>query len=449
MRDRTNTLLSRVRGIHVTRRTALFVAVPAPVIAWLPDPWAPLLAAAALIVLGVLVHRDIAAALGAARITVTRTLPVKLSIGVANPVTLTIRNSSAQPAYLTGRESPPVGFAGPRGIGPVVIAGHGEVDVSLAFTPPARGAYAFGDVGLRSIGPAGLAGRQFTVPLSEEIKVYPDISAVHGYALLARRGTLHEIGVKRARFAGAGSEFESLAEYADGDDYRDIDWKATARRGSPVVRHFEAERSQTIVLALDTGRLMTPRVADMTKLDRAVNATLLLAYLATQGGDNVGLLVFGRDVQRYLPPRKGHRQFLAVLEALYSVRGTVEEPDYAGALRYLAAKLGKRSLVVLMTDLAGTEPSRRLLGVLGSLTPRHLPLVITQRNREVEAKANRVPDTESQAFETSVAQALLHDKASALRLLRARGSLVLDVFPEELSVAAVNRYLEIKARGRL
>jgi uncharacterized protein (DUF58 family) len=194
---------------------------------------------------------------------------------------------------------------------------------------------------------------------------------------------------------------------------------------------------------------MTPRVEGMTKLDRAVNATLLLAYLATMSGDNVGLLVFGRDVQRYLPPRKGHRQFLAVLEALYSVEGTVEEPDYSGALRYLAARLGKRSLVVLMTDLAGTEPSRRLLAVLGSLTPRHLPLVITQRNRDVENKANRIPDSESDAFETSVASSLLHDKAAALRLLSARGSLVLDVFPEELSVSAVNRYLEIKARGRL
>jgi uncharacterized protein (DUF58 family) len=447
--SRDDTLFHRIRGLHVTRRTALLVAAPAPFVAWLPGLAGPALAILVLIVVTVLVRRDISAAPGAAQLNVVRTMPVKLSMGVPNPVTLTIDNSSAHTAHLTGRESPPVGFVGKRGIGPLDIVGYGTHDVRLLFTPPARGAYSFGDVGIRTVGPMGLAGRQFIVTLAEEAKVYPDISAVHRYSLLARRGSLHEIGIKRARFAGTGTEFESLAEYSDGDDYRDIDWKATARRGAPVVRRFEAERSQTIMLAVDTGRLMTPRVEGMTKLDRAVNATLLLAYLATMSGDNVGLLVFGRDVQRYLPPRKGHRQFLAVLEALYSVEGTVEEPDYSGALRYLAARLGKRSLVVLMTDLAGTEPSRRLLAVLGSLTPRHLPLVITQRNRDVENKANRIPDSESDAFETSVASSLLHDKAAALRLLSARGSLVLDVFPEELSVSAVNRYLEIKARGRL
>ncbi len=187
----------------------------------------------------------------------------------------------------------------------------------------------------------------------------------------------------------------------------------------------------------------------MAKLDRAINAALLLAFLATTAGDNVGLFVFGREIRTYLPPRKGHRQFLAILEALYAVEGRVEEPDYGGALRYLATRLSKRSLVVLFSELVGTEPSRRLLGVLGSLTPRHLPLVITQRNLEVEARARALPEDESGAFVSAVAQDLLQDKASALRVLEAKGSLVLDVVPEQLSVAAVNRYLEIKARGRL
>jgi uncharacterized protein (DUF58 family) len=187
----------------------------------------------------------------------------------------------------------------------------------------------------------------------------------------------------------------------------------------------------------------------MAKLDRAINAALLLAYLATRSGDNVGLLVFGRDIQRYLPPRKGHRQFLAILEALYPVEGRVEEPDYAGALRYLATRVSKRALVVVFTELVGTEPSRRLLGVLGSLAPRHLPLVVTQRNLETEALAASVPSDEADVYRSVVAQDVLHDKDAALRLLAARGSLVLDVVPERLSVAAVNRYLEIKARGRL
>ncbi len=147
--------------------------------------------------------------------------------------------------------------------------------------------------------------------------------------------------------------------------------------------------------------------------------------------------------------RKGHRQFLALLEALYSIQGRVEEPDYGRALRYAAGRLGKRSLIVLFTDLVGREPSRRLLDSLSGLMPRHLPLLITQRNRDVEARSRAEVGGESDAFAASVAETVMADKAAALRLLAARGTLVLDVYPEELSVAAVNRYLEVKARGRL
>jgi uncharacterized protein (DUF58 family) len=432
-----------------TRRAALLLAAPVPAVAFLPSPWAAVAAGAWFLGVAFLVRRDHLRALGPADIEVTRTVPVKLSIGVPNPVTLHVRSLVARRGRLLVRETPSANFDGPRLAGPLDLVPRGTAEVALRFTPAARGAYRFGDVGVRSFGPAGLATRTFDVPLRQEVRVYPDITAVHTYSLLARRGTLHEIGVRAARFAGAGTEFESLRDYESGDDYRDVDWKATARRGKPVVRHFQAERSQNIVLAVDAGRLMTAQVGELSKLDRAINAALLLAYLAVQAGDNVGLLVFGRDVHTYLPPRKGHRQFLAVLEALYAVEGRVEEPDYAGALRYLATRLSRRSLVVLFTELAGTEPSRRLLSVLNGLATRHLPLVVTQRNAEVEAIAAAEPDGALDAFSSAIAADLLHDKAAAVRLLRARGSLVLDVVPEELSVAAVNRFLEIKARGRL
>jgi uncharacterized protein (DUF58 family) len=302
---------------------------------------------------------------------------------------------------------------------------------------------------VRTVGPLGLAGRQGEIDSGQAVRVYPDITAVHKYALLARKGMLFELGIRQVRLAGRGTEFESLRDYLPGDTYRDVDWKATARRNRPVVRTYEVERSQTVVLAVDAGRLMTPVVEGMSKLDRAVNAALLLAYLGIEAEDQVGLLVFARDVQAYLPPRKGRRQFGAILEALYSVEGRVEEPDYARALRFLASKLGKRSLVVLWTDLAGTDPSRRLLGVLDTLTPRHLPLVVTQRNRFLEQLASGAPAGEEAVFESAVAEGVLRDKDAALRTLTSQGSLALDVFPEDLSVASVNRYLSIKARGQL
>lgn len=438
-----------LRTLRFTPRAAALLAAPALVVAWLPGPWAWVAAVAWAIVWAGLVRRDVRASAAPGGIEIARTLPVKLSIGVSNPVVLTIHNASPRPVSIAGRETPPVGFAGERAFGPLELGPRDSVDVALAFTPPSRGEFAFGDIGVVSLGPAGLAGRRFDVAAGETVRVYPDISAIHGYALLARKGSLHEIGVRAARFAGVGTEYESLRDYEPGDDYRDIDWKATARRGAPVVRRFEAERSQTVVLAVDAGRLMVARVGRLTKLDRAINAALLLAFLATRAGDNVGLLVFARDVERFLPPRKGHRQFLAILEALYSVEGRVEEPDYGGALSYLAARVTKRSLVVLFSELVGTEPSRRLLGVLGGLGARHLPLVVTQRNAEIERLAGSDPADEAEVYRASVAADILRDKAAAVRVLRSRGSLVLDVEPEALSVAAVNRYLEIKARGRL
>jgi uncharacterized protein (DUF58 family) len=427
--------IGRLLAFHVTPRAAVLLAGALPVAAVLRGPTAYVMGGAWAAACTVVLVYDAWRAARPTDLEWSRQLPVKLSIGVPNLVTVSVRNRSGRAARILARETPPPGFEGERVVGPLVVAPFGEADFPMRTTPPARGLFRYGALGVRDIG--------------EDAKVYPDIQAVRSYALLARKGALAEMGVKRMRYAGEGTEFESLREYSQGDDYRDIDWKATARRGRPIVRAFEAERSQTIVLAIDAGRLMTSRVTGLTKLDRAINAALLLAYLGTERDDLVGLLVFGRDVVRYLPPKKGHRQFLAILEALYSVEGRLEEPDYGRAMRYLAGRLSKRSLVVLFTDLVGREPSARLMGSLSGLLPRHLPLLITQRNRDVEARSRAEVSTETDAFAASVAETLLADKAGALRLLAARGALVLDVYPEELSVATVNRYLEVKARGRL
>jgi uncharacterized protein (DUF58 family) len=439
----------RAAGFYVTPRAALALALGAPVVALIRGPAATWTALAWSVLWVAAVTSDVLRATPPTRLKWVRTLPPKLSIGVANPVTLAVTNPTGNPVTLRGRETPPPSFEGIRAFGPVTVEPHEQADIALAFTPPERGLFSFGDVGARTPGPLGLAGRAVRVPLAQEAKVYPDIVAVRSYALLARKGALAEMGIKRMRLAGEGTEFESLREYLEGDSFRDIDWKATARRGRPIVRSFEIERSQTLVIAIDAGRLMTPRVGALAKLDRAINAALMLAYLGTERDDLVGLLVFGRDVERYLPPRKGHRQFLAILEALYAIEGKVEEPDYDHALRYLATKLPKRALVAVFTDLQGKEPSHRLLSTLSAMAPRHLPLVITQRNRDVERTSRRELKNEPEVFEAAVAESLLADKAAALRMLQARGVLVLDVLPEELTVASVNRYLEIKARGRL
>lgn len=447
MTDRTDK--PRRPRLFVTVRTAMALAAGGAVAFVLPGAFSVLIGGVWAGVIVTLVVMDARNAPRGGDVTCERTVPVRLSIGVPNPVNIRLTNTTPRPVRLSLRETPPVGFTGDRAMPDVRIDAHADTELTFHFTPPKRGAYRFGPVALRSVGRLGCAGWQWLAPLGREVRVYPDIVAVSRYALLARRGALRELGIRAMRRAGEGSEFESLREYIAGDDFGDIDWKATSRRGTPVTRLYEVERSQVMVLAIDTGRLMAAMAGPLSKLDRAVNAALLLGYLALEHGDLVGLLVFGRDVVSYVPPRKGRRQFQVILEALYSVEPHVEEPDYAGAMRYLANRLGRRALIVLMTDIMGRGPSERLLKVTSALVPRHLPLVICQRNRLIEAEASGSVVDEVSAFRVAVAQDLLRDRAEALSILAARGSLVIDVHPEELSVAAVNRYVEIKTRGRL
>jgi uncharacterized protein (DUF58 family) len=460
----------------VTWRLALAFAVLALVIAVLPGPVAwPVFIGGDLLLLA-LAAADASRAPGREGFAVERECPSKLSLGADNDVSVSVANLTGRRVRLVVRDIPPPEFQ-LSGVGAGAGAGataaqsapadatrprqqpsttaldlgpHVESVHSYHVRPVDRGVFLFSDIWLRSLGPLGLAGRQFAVDAAREVHVYPNIQAVGEYELLARKGALFEMGVRAAPLGGGRTEFESLREYQPGDGFRQIDWKATARRRRPITQVFETERSQTLMLAIDAGRLMAPRIDGVSKLDHSINAALMMAYVASQTDDLVGLVVFGREVQAYLPPRKGRAQFLAILDRLFRVQGELSaEPDYAKALRYAAMRTGKRSLFVVFSDLAGVEPSRRLLTVLFGLLPRHLPLLVTVRDEVIEASLARTPKRAEDAYEQAVAAQLLLDRADARRELVQRGALVLDALPRELSVSAVNTYLEVKARGRL
>jgi uncharacterized protein (DUF58 family) len=447
----------------ITRRLAIAFAIPAIALAALPSAsaWPIFIAADALLVL--LAAADVWLAPGRQAFSVERECASKLSMGAYNDVSVTVANRTRRPARVLVRDVPPPEFELAAAPGPapgpgrrppsvagLVVGPGAEAAYRYRVRPVDRGLFRFAEIWLRSFGPLGLAGKQFAAGAGHEVHVYPNIRAVHEYELLARKGSLYEMGVRAALLGGGRTEFESLREYQPGDDFRQIDWKATARRRRPITQVFETERSQTLVLAIDAGRMMAPRIDGVSKLDHAINAALMMAYVASETDDFVALVVFGREVQTYLPPRKGRAQFLAILDALFRVEGELSaEPDYGKALRYAATKTGKRSLFVVFSDLAGVEPSRRLLAVLSGLLPRHLPLLVTMRDEVIEAALDRMPSRPEQAYEQAVAAQLLLDRADAKRALIERGALVLDSLPGELSVSAVNAYLGVKARGRL
>ncbi len=369
-----------------------------------------------------------------------------LSLGAPARLTLLVRNDSDRrlvvrlrddlPAELGAREDPP----------PVTVEPQQTATVGYRITPPVRGRFRLGGVTARWRSRLGLFERQAHWPLAQEVRVYPNLRALQRYQMLQRAGRLLEAGIRAARLRGAGTEFESLREYQPDDEYRRIHWGATARKGKLVSRQYEVERSQTVIFCLDTGRLMTTRLDDHTRLDHAINAILLLAGIATQLQDRVGLLVFAEEPLLYLPPRQGRSQVARVLEAVHDLQGRLIEPDYGAALRLLGLRQRKRSLVVLLTDLIDAQASEALLGYVQALRPAHLPIFVSFTDPQVQALAVKPPETVADVYQRALASKLLHDREQALRRLRAHGLAVVDALPDRAHVELVNRYLEAKVK---
>jgi uncharacterized protein (DUF58 family) len=375
----------------------------------------------------------------------------KLSLGVANPVEVRIRNGSGVSLQMELIDTPPENM--PNDLEEQAFRFTVQANARHAavyhLTPHARGDFHFGPLHLRVRGRLGMVHRLMQVPIPQQIKVYPNLLETAKFTLMARRGRLQQMGIRRARLQGAGREFESLRDYMPDDELRRIDWKATARRGKLVARQYEVEKSQCIVLVLDVGRTMLAEIDGIQKLDYAINAALLLAYVATLADDRVGLLVFADTVQSYIPPKKGRAQVYAILEALYNAKATLAEPDYRGALAYLQARWRKRSLMVCFTDLWDPDSSRVTISELAALQPRHLVAAVTLLDTKVLRASNQESVSVDAVYNRAVAAHVLEDRNRATGELTRRGVLVVDSPAEKLSADLVNRYLEVKERMQL
>jgi uncharacterized protein (DUF58 family) len=228
-----------------------------------------------------------------------------------------------------------------------------------------------------------------------------------------------------------------------------VSWSATARRGKLTTRQYQIERDQTVVVALDAGRLMTARIEDESKFDSAINAALALMSAARRAGDQAGLVVFGRRIKAFVPPSKGREQTDAVLEALHAVEPELIEPSYTRAFEFVAANCKRRSLVVLLTDLVDEEGSRELLSSLRILRPRHLPLVVTIADRDLRASVRDAPANARELFAQSVAEEIMLQREAALRLVESQGGLALDVTTAALVPSLLETYIRVKERGLL
>ncbi len=327
------------------------------------------------------------------------------------------------------------------------VAAGEWLSVAYRVRPGRRGGAAFGQPWLRIASPLGLWRRTLRAGPETAVRVFPDFSAILGQALRATDRRAQTSGTLLKRQRGEGTDFRQLREYRVGDSLRSVDWKATARHRKVISREYQVERDQQIVFLLDTGRRMLARDDGSNHFDHALHALLTLAFVAGKQGDAVGAMTFGSDT-RWLAPVKGRAGLDRLLAGLYDVHPDETAPDYLRAAQDLLHRLPKRSFVVLVTNVRD-EDDTALRAACDLLAERHMVMCASLRERALDAAAAAPVDTFPAALRLAAAEHYLQQRATAIRRLGLRHERLVDVTPEKLGVALLNRYLEIKESGAL
>jgi uncharacterized protein (DUF58 family) len=381
------------------------------------------------------------------KLSASRAVADRLSIGRKNDVRIEIFNQSNKRLKMKVRDGFPAELESDTREFNFDLSANSLASLNYVLMPRRRGAYIFSDISVRYASLLGLFWRELKVPAQKTVKVYSDLMALKDLSVRLSQST--ELGDLRRRKRGHGTEFATLREYVSGDDTRNIDWKATARRERPVVRVYEVEQEQTLMVLVDAGRMMVSDLEGLTRFDHALNSALSLALTGLYKNDQVGFGIFADKPLLFLPPRRGKSYVTRILEATCDVQPRMVEPDYSGALSFFASAQKTRSLMVVLTDLTDPTGSQSLLNGLASLNPRHLPFCVTLRDRQIEHVAQENSPKIDDIYRRAVATDLICQRELAFNQLQRRGCLVLDCPPQELSEKLVDRYLEIKARGRL
>jgi uncharacterized protein (DUF58 family) len=439
-----------IYGIYPTRRFCYLYGLPLCLLMITPlVPQARLFAFTLNVFYFILLVIDYRRANVSRSLIVKRILKQRLSLGVDNKITIRAANLGSRTLKMKLVDDAPSTFTIHNNNFDILLQAGQELELDYVVVPHRRGDYEFRNLHVEILGPWGLARRVYQVSASSFVKVYPNLKGVEQWALLTRKRHLAEIGVHKIRQRGEGSEFDQLRLYNRNDAFRSINWKATARRNLPITSIYQTEKSQSVVVLLDAGRRMAAWVGGLSKLDYAINASLLLAYVASVSDDNIALGVFNHDLKTWLPPRKGRMQYRRFMEKLYACEAELCYTNYRSSFLTLAQKMKKRSLVVIMTDVLDPEGAAELKQAVSIFRPRHLPLVVSLRDPALREIAERQPINASELYETVVAQEVFLDRRRMAREIQRQGVHTVDSAPEAFSVAVVNEYLRLKARREL
>ncbi len=426
---------------------ALLKGMPAGSATWL--------ATAALITLLIAATFDYAASLQAWRDsspTMVRHLPAAFAIGVKRPVQLAIETRGTTDWQCDLHDHADATLLTDQMPMTLELAGGKRTEVTYTVIPTARGEVAFAPAAVRIRSRWGLCELLERLGATDVRRVYPDFAQVARYAWLAGDRRLQEIGIKTYQLRGQGTDFKQLSEYRAGDAVRHIDWRATLRMGKPIVREFQDERDQCVMLLVDCGRRMRAddrgAAIGTTHFDQVLNAVMLLSYVALKQGDAVGAMTFGTPVgqERSFAPRKGAQALNALMGQLYDVQPTPTHSDYVAAARLLLRRQRKRSLIIIITNFRD-EDSMELRHALRLLRRRHLVLLASLREEIVGELMAQPLATGDASIDVASAHLYEQSRRDAFNRLATRDALMVDAEPERLGVDLVNRYHAIKRAG--
>lgn len=382
-------------------------------------------------------------------ITGSRITPIRFSNGDENPVIIEVANSYGLKSYLEIIDEIPVQFQRRDLQWNITLEPGLQNRIVYNLKPVKRGEYVFGALHVFASTELNFIARRYSFEGETPVKVYPSFMKLREYAFLAFDNRLQESGVKRIRRLGHTLEFEHIKEYVPGDDTRALNWKATARTGKPMVNQYEDERSQPVYCVIDKGRLMQMPFDGMTLLDYAINASLVMSYVAIHKGDKAGLLTFADHVSTYIEPGRRQGQMHRLSEALYNEQTKFPEADFERLFIAVTRRVRTRSLLLLLTNFSSLDGLNRQLPYLLKMARKHVLVVIFFENTALADLSSKRPSSVREIYHLTLAEKYRFEQSVIVHMLRKRGIYAILTKPSQLTVDLINEYIALKAKGTI
>lgn len=380
-------------------------------------------------------------------ITAKRILPQKLSNGDENPIDISITNNYSFPVSLSIIDEVPFQFQLRDFVLTTKLHKNDSKNLRYTLTPTKRGEFEYGKMNIYASSSVGFIKRRFIFEESVGLPVYPSFIQMRKFELYALSNRLSDIGVKKVRRIGHTMEFDQIKEYVRGDDLRSINWKATARSNQLMVNQYQDERSQQVVNVIDMGRVMKMPFEGLQLLEYAINTSLVISNIALLKEDKAGLITFSNNKSTIVKPEKKRTHIRKIQETLYNLDTNFQESDFERLILNLRQHLNQRSLVLLYTNFETLSAMERQLPYLQRIAKDHLLVTIFFENTELSKLLESESNSISDIYTKTVAEKFDYEKRQIVKALNQRGIHTILTPPKDLSVNAINKYLELKAKG--